>query len=66
METTTTNPTRIITRKELANRVPYSTVQIWRLEKTGNFPRRIKLGPNRVGWVEDEIEAWLRKRLADR
>ena len=66
METTTKTPTCIISQKQLASRVPYSPVQIWRLEKAGTFPRRIQLGPNRVGWVEAEIEAWLRKRLDDR
>jgi prophage regulatory protein len=63
MRTTIANPTRVITAKELSNRVPYSPVQIWRLEKTGDFPRRIQLGPNRVGWVEEEVEAWLRTRM---
>ena len=66
METTTAIPTRIITQKELGVRVPYSPVQIWRLEKAGTFPRRIKLGPNRVGWVEAEVEAWLRHRMEER
>ena len=60
------NPTRIITLKELCTRVSYSPVQIWRLEKAGTFPRRIQLGPNRVGWVEAEVEAWLRERMEDR
>lgn len=63
METTTETPTRIISLKELAHRVPYSPVQIWRLEKAGTFPRRVQLGPNRVGWVEAEVEAWLRQRM---
>jgi len=63
---TTTNPTRIIMQKELGRRVPFSPVQIWRLEKAGEFPRRVKLGPNRIGWVEEEVEAWLRQRMADR
>ena len=66
MEPIKTPPTRIITQKELANRVPYSPVQIWRLEKAEKFPRRIQLGPNRIGWVEAEVEAWLRKRLDER
>jgi prophage regulatory protein len=66
MEFATETPTRIITQKELASRVPYSSVQIWRLEKAGTFPRRITLGPNRVGWVEAEVEAWLRTRMDDR
>jgi prophage regulatory protein len=63
MEATTATPTRIITRKELTTRVPYSPVQIWRLEKSGTFPCRVQLGPNRVGWVEEEVEAWLRARI---
>jgi prophage regulatory protein len=66
METSTTIPTRIITQKELSIRVPYSPVQIWRLEKAGTFPRRIRLGTNRVGWVEAEVEEWLRERIAAR
>ncbi len=66
METTLESPTRIITLKELCARVPYSAVQIWRLEKTGNFPRKVQLGPNRVGWVEDEVEEWLQTLMADR
>jgi prophage regulatory protein len=66
MRTTTANPTRVITAKELSNRVPYSPVQIWRLEKTGAFPRRIQLGPNRIGWIEAEVEEWLRNRMGER
>jgi prophage regulatory protein len=66
MPNTATNPTRILSGKELRKRVPYSPVQIWRLEKAGTFPRRITLGPNRVGWVESEVEAWLRKRMDER
>jgi prophage regulatory protein len=66
METTAATPTRILSQKELASRVPYSPVQIWRLEKAGTFPRRIQLGPNRIGWVEAEVETWLSKRMDER
>ena len=34
----------------------------WRLELTGKFPRRLKLSANAVGWVEDDILAWLESR----
>jgi len=37
---------------------------IYRLESEGRFPRRIKLGVRAVGWIESEIEAWIRKRAA--
>jgi len=41
------------------------TRKVWirRLEKVGMLPRRIQLGPNRVGWVGDEVLGWLRARL---
>jgi predicted DNA-binding transcriptional regulator AlpA len=32
----------------------------------GAFPRRIQLGPNRVCWVGEGVEAWLRERTEDR
>jgi prophage regulatory protein len=41
-------------------------MHIWRLEKVGRFPRRVKLGPNSVGWVSTEIDAWIEARIAER
>ncbi len=42
------NPDRIISAKERRSMIPYSDMQIWRLEKAQKFPPRIQLGPNRV------------------
>lgn len=53
---------RIIREHELRSIVPYSSMHIWRLERAGRFPRRIKLGPNRVGWSLQEIADWLDAR----
>lgn len=47
---------RIIPWSELDETVPYSRAHIWRMEKLDHFPRRVKLGANRVGWMSDEIE----------
>jgi prophage regulatory protein len=41
-------------------------VTIWRLERKKLFPRRIKLGTKRVGWVEREVLDWIGARLAER
>ena len=57
---------RIITKKELAEKVGYSAMHISRLEKAGVFPRRIQLGANRVGWIEEEIDDWIRAKIAER
>jgi prophage regulatory protein len=57
---------RIIRKPELFARVGLSDATIWRLEKAGKFPRRVKLGGNSVGWLSDEFEAWLSARLENR
>ena len=56
------NLPRIITRRQLCEMVPYSPQHILRLEKKGMFPKRIVIGPGRVGWRLSDIEAWLVQR----
>jgi prophage regulatory protein len=41
-------------------------MHIWRLEKAGQFPKRIKLGSHRVGWSERELYNWIEQRKAER
>lgn len=57
---------RILSKKALKELVLYSPQHIARLEKAGHFPKRIRLGPNRVGWIESEVLDWLRRRIEDR
>jgi prophage regulatory protein len=57
---------RILSKKELRGLVLYSPAHIDRLEKAGRFPKRVQLGPCRVGWVESEVLAWLRERIQAR
>src|SRR5262245_31312708 len=54
------NHLRIITKKELRILVPYTPQQILRLENGGKFPKRIKIGDNRVAWRLLEVGEWLR------
>ena len=60
------DPWALIDRPGLRKRVPYSDTQLWRLEKKGLFPQRVKIGPNRIAWVESEVIEWLRRRMAER
>ena len=57
---------RILSKRQLKELVLYSPQHIARLEKAGKFPKRIQLGPNRVGWVEGEVLKWLETKLAQR
>jgi prophage regulatory protein len=64
MDTITEN--RIICATERRELIPYSDMHIWRMERDGRFPLRIKLGPNRVGWSLQEIVEWVDLRKAER
>ena len=57
---------RILLKRQLRELVHYSPQHVARLEAVGKFPKRVKLGPNRMGWVEEEILDWLKQRLDDR
>jgi prophage regulatory protein len=57
---------RLLSKKELRTIVLYSPAHIDRLEKAGLFPKRVPLGPGRVGWVESEVMGWLEQRIRTR
>ena len=40
-----------------------STIYV-RLEQ-GRFPRPISLGGRAVGWIESEVQEWIRQRIAE-
>ncbi len=57
---------RIMRIQELTALVPYSPQHIRRLEYADQFPRRVRLGANRVGWVREEVEGWINARIGGR
>ncbi len=57
---------KVLRQREVVERVGYSRMHIARIEKAGLFPKRIHLGPNSVGWVEAEIDAWIEAKVAER
>lgn len=54
---------RMLSKKQVQALVLYSPQHIARLEKAGKFPKRVKLGQNRVGWIEAEVLEWLQARI---
>lgn len=50
---------------EVDARVPYGRAHLYRLEDQGEFPKRKRIGANRVAWVRAEIERWLAERMED-
>ena len=52
----------IIRRKELGRITGLSMTTLWRQEREGNFPARIRLTSYSIGWRRSEVEAWLATR----
>ena len=67
--TTTKNIDPIMTLGEVLSLIPYSRMQIWRMEQTGRFPKRIVLGTGKNakrGWSTQEIADWIEGKKAER
>lgn len=66
---TNTNQERpsILRRKQVESRTGLSRSTIYLRIQEGTFPKPIKLGGSRaVGWLENEITAWLAEHIAIR
>jgi len=50
---------------EVVARVPYSRAHLYSLEDQGDFPKRRRIGPNRIAWVRTEVEQWLAQRMEE-
>ena len=62
---TTTKADRVLSLAEVqrvAGDISRST--LWRWQAEGLFPKRLKLGPRRIGWRESEVLEWVANREA--
>jgi len=57
---------RFVGIREVCSKTSLGRTAIWALEKRGEFPPRRKILSNRVAWLEEEVETWMREQaLAD-
>jgi prophage regulatory protein len=52
----------IIREKELSQRLGISSATLSRWERSGLFPKRIKVGIRMVGWRSSAVDQWLSER----
>lgn len=57
---------RIIRKPELLIILGLSDPTVYRMEKAGKFPKRLRLGGNSVGWLQSEVDGWIAERAAAR
>jgi prophage regulatory protein len=59
-----TKPLAILDEDGVQKATSLSRSTRWRMERRGQFPKRVRLSPGRVGWHQSEIEAWICSRVA--
>lgn len=57
---------RILKRRAVEEITGISRSLIYQLVKAGTFPRPVRLTPNRVGWLENEVQEWVQARARHR
>lgn len=55
-------PRNILPVKLAEQKVGFTRLTMWRMEKKGNFPKRVQLTGKKIGWFEDELDEWLESR----
>lgn len=56
------NKKQFIRPRDLPHITGLSRTTIWRLERSGDFPNRIRLSAGAVGYRMSDIQAWLDSR----
>lgn len=63
----TSNENKVILRlPQVLARIGVHTSTLNRWEAAGHFPKRIHLGKNSVGWLEEELNDWLEIQAQER
>ena len=55
---------QIIRWPELAATIGLSRTTVWRLERAGQFARRLRLSARNVGWLREDVDRWIDQRKA--
>jgi prophage regulatory protein len=58
-----TVPLRLLRFGEVRQRTGLSRSTIWRMERSGVFPKRVRISVNVVAWREDEVTAWIATKI---
>ena len=53
-------PRRMLNERQVLEIIPVSRTTLFRMMKTGRFPKATYISPNRRCWFESEVVAWQR------
>lgn len=57
---------RLLKRPEVEAKTGLSRASIYSAIRAGTFPEPIPIGPNRVAWLEAEVDQWIAEKAAAR
>jgi prophage regulatory protein len=52
---------RLISRRQLLDKIPVGYPTIWKWMRQGEFPRGRAIG-GKIAWVESEVDRWIAER----
>jgi prophage regulatory protein len=53
---------KILRKPAMLAKVGKSYPSIYRDIQAGTFPQPVQLGPNSVGWIDEEVDEWIASR----
>ena len=65
MNRNTSKPVRILRSPEVEARTGLSRSTIYRWRVAGRFPAPVVMGGRTLGWIESDVNAWIRERAVE-
>jgi len=62
----TTSSSRVLRLKQVQEMTGLGRDSVYRLARTSDFPRPVKIGLSASGWLESEVAAYIARRAAAR
>lgn len=57
---------KILRVQAVAERIGYAVASVWRKAKDEtDFPKPVRIGPKCTGWIESEVDAYLKRKIAE-
>jgi predicted DNA-binding transcriptional regulator AlpA len=64
IHTTVTTHRTALREKDVLKRVRFSKSQLWRLVRSGQFPKPIRLSERTTAWDSQAIDTWLAAKFS--
>ena len=55
---------RILRLPQVLDVTGLGKTKLYELQSEGNFPMRVQITAHLVGWIEEDVQAWLARRIA--